>query len=45
MMRAKVAQSFTVHLKNALTFGKRAVSEHAIKSSFDNRSPNQVFSN
>jgi len=35
MMRAKVAPSCTVHLKNALTFGRHAVSAHAIKRSFD----------
>jgi hypothetical protein len=35
MMRAKVAQSCTAHLKNALTYGRHAVSAHAIKRSFD----------
>ncbi len=38
MMRVRVVPSVTVHLRNALTFGRRAVSEHAIKRSFDNRS-------
>src|SRR6266700_226648 len=37
MMRAKVAQNFTAHLKNALTFGRRVVTAHAIKTISSNR--------
>src|SRR6266702_252417 len=37
MMRAKVAQSCTAHLKNALTYGRRVVTVHAIKTISSNR--------
>src|SRR5260370_23100460 len=35
MMRAKAEPSCTAHLKNALTFGRHAVSAHTIKRTFD----------
>src|SRR6266487_2056944 len=37
MMRAKVAQNCTAHLKNAPTFGRRVVTAHAIKTISSNR--------